>query len=438
MPLPRPALSWLFFGALLAPAIAKPVVRLFPADGLASPGDTVLVSLAFPAEAAPDAPPLALLRENGKTEIGRPAFAPDGRAENATAHKLETTLARPGALLILAQPAAGGEPVARAGFLFAPEKIEPAAERPADFDAFWDARLAALARVPIDPRLHPGNFPAPAPQGVAYAQFSLAVSPGERVRGQLAHPDRPGEKFPALVIYQWAGVYPLQPGTVTGNAAKGWLAVNVMAHDLPIDEPKACYDELARGALKDYGAIGADDRERSYFLRMFLGARRVLDFVRSHPAWDGRVLVTHGTSQGGTQALVAAALEPAVTAVVANVPALCDQNGPEAGRAMPYPYWLAKTAGRDPAAVARAARYHDVAHFAPRIRAPVLVAAGLIDETCPPAGVAAMANRLAGPREVLFMPQANHQGTDDGHRPYLTRAEAWLEALRRGDPPPEP
>lgn len=432
----HPVLVFFFFGTLFAPAIATPLVRLSPADGLASPGDRVLVSLTLPGVAASDDPPRASLRENGKTKIGRPAFVADNLSENAQAYELDTTLARPGALLVLAQPATGGEPIARAGFLFAPEKIEPAAERPADFDAFWDARLSALARVPIDPRLHQGKFPAP--KGVAYSQFSLAVGPGERVRGQLAYPDRPGEKFPALVIYQWAGVYPLQPGTVTGNAAKGWLAVNVMAHDLPVDEPKAYYDELAKGALKDYGAIGADDRERSYFLRMFLGARRVLDFVRAHPAWDGRVLVTHGTSQGGTQALVAAALDPAVTAVVANVPALCDQNGPEAGRAMPYPYWLAKTDGRDPAAVAGAARYYDVVHFAPRIRVPVLVSAGLIDETCPPSGIAAMANRLAGPREVLFMPQANHQGADDSHRPYLNRAEIWLDALRKGEAPPKP
>lgn len=438
MRLPHPALCLFFCGALSGLAIAKPIVGITPADGLASPGNPVLVTLASAEEVVKDAAPIALLRENGKIEIGRPAFAVKNNTKGARAYELETTLERPGALLVLAQSEAGGAPLARAGFIFAPEKIEPAAQRPADFDAFWDARLESLARVPVDPELHPGKFSAPAAKGVAYSQFSLAVGPHERVRGQLAYPDRPGEKFPALVIYQWAGVYPLQPGTVTGNAAKGWLAVNVMAHDLPIYEPKAYYDELAKGALKDYGAIGADDRERSYFLRMFLGARRVLDFVRAHPAWDGRVLVTHGTSQGGTQALVAAALDPAVTAVVANVPALCDQNGPEAGRAMPYPYWLAKTDGRDPAAVAGAARYYDVAHFAPRIRVPVLVSAGLIDETCPPSGIAAMANRLAGPREVLFMPQANHQGADDSHRPYLNRAEIWLDALRKGEAPPKP
>ena len=117
----------------------------------------------------------------------------------------------------------------------------------------------------------------------------------QRVRGQMAWPDRPG-KFPALIIYQWAGVYPLQQATVTGNAQKGWLAVNVMPHDLPIDEKKEFYEVKNNGELKEYGLIGRDHRETSYFRRMYLGARRVVDYVKSLPEWDGRTLVVAPTA----------------------------------------------------------------------------------------------------------------------------------------------
>jgi cephalosporin-C deacetylase len=330
----------------------------------------------------------------------------------------------------------GGTTVKKAGLMFSPGKITPAVPRPADFDAFWEEKLAALAKVPIDPQI---ETPDEKTAGVRFAKFSLAVNKDQRVRGQMAWPDQPG-KFPALIIFQWAGVYPLERGTVVGNAKNGWLAVNVSPHDLPIDEPKAFYEEQAQGALKEYGLIGRDDRETSYFLRMYLGARRVLDYVKTLPQWDGKTLVVHGTSMGGAQALVAAALDDKVTAVVANVPALCDQNGPEAGRAAPFPYWVAKEPGAlDPQKISLAARYFDVAHFAPRVKAPVLVSAGLADESVPPAGVAAMGNLLAGPKEVVFMPGANHKGDGGTHEPYLQRSKIWLEAARQGKQlPPKP
>jgi cephalosporin-C deacetylase len=329
----------------------------------------------------------------------------------------------------------GGKTVKKAGLIFSPGKIAPAVPRPADFDAFWEGKLAGLAKVPMDPQV---ETPEQKVAGVHFAKFSLAVGRDQRVRGQMAWPDKPG-KYPALVIFQWAGVYPLDRGTVLGNAQKGWLAVNVLPHDLPIDEPKSFYEEQAKGALKEYGLIGRDDRETSYFLRMYLGVRRVLDFVKTLPEWNGKTLVVHGTSMGAAQALVAAALDPDVTAVVANVPALCDQNGPEAGRGAPFPYWVAKEpGGLDPRKISEAARYFDVVHFGPRIQVPVLVSAGLADESCPPAGIAAMSNLLAGTKEVLFMPGANHQGDGGTHEPYLQRSKAWLETARFGRPlPPE-
>lgn len=315
-------------------------------------------------------------------------------------------------------------------------EARPAAERPADFDAFWDGKIAEMAKVPLDAQI---ETPDPQPAaGVRYAKFSLAVNDTQRVRGQMAWPDKNG-KYPALVIFQWAGVYPLQPGTVTGNAQRGWLAVNVMPHDLPIGEPEAFYEQRKNGELKEYGLIGRDNRETSYFLRMFLGARRVLDFVKTLPEWDGQTLVVHGTSKGGAQAIVAAALGEGVTAVVINVPAMCDQNAPSAGRGAAYPYWTAKPPGDlDPAKISEAANYYDVVHFAPRVKVPVLVSAGLRDQSCPPHGIAAMANALGGVKELIFLPGANHQGDGGTHEPYLKRSKVWLDALREGKPVPPP
>ena len=51
--------------------------------------------------------------------------------------------------------------VAKLGAAVAPSKLTPAVPRPADFDQFWDARLKALAEVPIEPMLTPVESPDP-------------------------------------------------------------------------------------------------------------------------------------------------------------------------------------------------------------------------------------------------------------------------------------
>ncbi len=328
--------------------------------------------------------------------------------------------------------AANGELPALSPAGQAPSSVLPAhSARPSDFDKFWDDQLTNLAKIPKDVQLTPGS--AVVPKDIVYQVFSLAVSESGRVQGQLAYPKTKG-KFPALVIFQWAGVYPLKPGTVIEKARAGWLAVNVMAHDLPIDESPEFYEKLEKTALKGYGTIGWDNPETTPFLRMFLATRRVLDFVRGLPDWDGRILVTHGTSLGGAQALVAAALDPSVTAVVAHVPAFCDLHGDR----QPHPYWLKRASelGNDPARALEASAYYDVVHMAPRVKVPVFVSAGLEDASCPPAGITAMAKALSGPSELMLLPGANHQGDGGTHDRARERMKDWLSALQKSQPIP--
>jgi cephalosporin-C deacetylase-like acetyl esterase len=60
---------------------------------------------------------------------------------------------------------------------------------------------------------------------------------------------------------------------------------------------------------------------------MFLRVIAALDILTDRPEWDGRTLITRGTSQGGAQSLAAAALDPRVTLSVAGVSAMCDLSG---------------------------------------------------------------------------------------------------------------
>jgi cephalosporin-C deacetylase len=301
------------------------------------------------------------------------------------------------------------------GAAVAPTMLEPTAARPADFDSFWAGKLAALRKIPINPVLT--VVPTTQP-GVKLYRFRLD-SLGSHVQGYVALPKGKGP-FPVLVIYQWAGVYVLDPSWATNRAAQGWLAVNVDSHDMLPTEATA---------PKNYYELGNTSRETSYFLNMYLRDTRALDWARTLPHWDRRTLVVTGTSMGGQQSLVIAGLNPGkITAIVVNEPSGADSNAELHGRAAGYPNW----AVNDPI-VAQTALYFDTVNFAPRITAPTLAAVGFLDRTCPPAGVWTVLNRITSPKEVVAMVESDHNHiTPEKQSAYLLRSEQVLATLLVG------
>jgi cephalosporin-C deacetylase len=318
---------------------------------------------------------------------------------------------------------------ALAGAVAAPEKIEPSAARPDDFDAFWKSKIEQLEAIPANPQLEPADAEKP---GVEYFKLRLDNINGSHVYGQLAKPQKEG-KYPAMLIVQYAGVYGLPKTNVTNRAAKGWLALNIMAHDLPFDQPEDFYKQASQTTLKDYMSIGDEDREKSYFLRMYLGCYRAVEYLASRADWDGKTMVVMGTSQGGQQSIVTAGLNPRITAMMANVPAGCDVTGFQIGRASGFPYWSNQARTKKNDKIVEVGRYFDAVNFASRITCPAMVSLGLIDETCPPSGVLAAVNQMKGPKEVLIMVNSDHHGSHNAQAAYFSRSEEWARRLVKGD-----
>lgn len=417
--------------AVLSFAVQSQELRVAPGNetGVYKPGQeiewTVNVNGSDLAEAS------YVLKKGGLSEIAKgTVLLKDGKG------RIQAKLDEPGWLLAEVGILSTNNKTVKAtgGAIVSPEKILPALPRPADFDAFWEAKLAELKAVPVNAQMEPG---VSGKSGVQYQTIAMDNIRGSHIRGQLARPEK-GEKLPAMLIVQWAGVYPLQKSWVVDRAAEGWLVLNINAHDLPIDKPAGFYNEQNNGLLKDYPAIGNDDRETSYFLRMYLSCYRGAQYLADRSDWDGRTLVVTGGSQGGLQSFVTAALHPRITAVLACVPAGCDLSGPEAKRLPGWPMWYYKTQGKDEAKVREAARYYDVVNFASRIRVPVLVGAGLIDTTCPTPGVMAACNQLQGPKEILILPLSEHGDKNGSQNHYYERFNAWKEALVKGGPAPIP
>jgi cephalosporin-C deacetylase-like acetyl esterase/lysophospholipase L1-like esterase len=316
--------------------------------------------------------------------------------------------------------------VIAAGAAVAPTQLRPSVERPADFDEFWNTKIKTLREIPENTELTPGDSGKP---DVEYATIKMDHINGAHVYGQLAKPKREG-KFPALVIFQWASPpYPLQKSWVTNHAASGWLTLNIEPHDVLPDQPQSYYDALP-SAIKNYQTIGNDDRDKSYFLQMYLADYRAVDYIAGRPDWDGKTLVVMGTSMGGQQSLCVAGLHPQITHLIVDEPAGCDTNGPLHGRQSGYPNFPSRNSK-----IMETALYFDAVNFAPRIKGKCLVAMGFVDTTAPPAGIWTAFNQIAGPKEAVPMIDSPHNNlaTPAQQRPYTQRSAEWLNALVRGE-----
>ncbi|HWA85881.1 MAG TPA: acetylxylan esterase [Opitutus sp.] len=409
----------------VASAFAQPL-KLTPlqASGIYATGEEVGWNVAVEPDAKLPAEGLAwTVKENNftllKSGVLHPADAPA---------PITVTLDHPAMVYLEIAPAEkGGKPMA-AGAAVAPTKLRPVAARPADFDAFWAGKIEQLGKIPVGAVLSPGDSGKP---GVEYATIRMNNINGSHIYGQLAKPAGEG-KFPAMLIMQWAGgPYPLQKSWVVDRAAEGWLALNIEPHDVPGDLPKEFYDALPT-LIKRYNTIYNDDRDRNYFLRMYLGDYRAAEYLASRPDWNGKILVATGTSMGGQQTLAVSGLEPKITHMLALVPAGADSNAALHGRHEGYPNWDV----RNPK-VAETALYFDTVNLASRIHAKCLVGMGFIDNVCPAVGVWTAFNQIPGPKEPAPLVYAahNNQSTAEQLKPYNDRATEWFAQLVKGQEP---
>jgi cephalosporin-C deacetylase len=303
------------------------------------------------------------------------------------------------------------------GAAVAPTRIGLATPRPADFDAFWDGKLAEQEKIPINPTLTTVQTDVP---GVEMSTFALDAL-GSHAQGYVARPATEG-RFPALILLQYAGVYALNAGEMAQRAADGWLTIDVDSHDKLPSDPSG-------NVPRNYHAMGNTDREKSYFLNMYLRDSRVLDYLMTRPDWDGKTIVLMGTSMGGQQSLVLAGLRPEkITAVLVCVPSGTDANGDLHGRKAGYPNWPS-----DNPEVMKTAIYFDPINFASRIKAPVLAAIGFIDTTSPPTGIWTVLNQIPVPKEPLPMIESEHNNlTPQKEQNWGARSKELLDILLHG------
>ncbi len=308
-----------------------------------------------------------------------------------------------------------GKETKLAGAGIDPLSIKPSMPVPDDFDAFWSEQKARLAQVPVNARL----TPVPARSTEQAEVFDLqADALGEApVSGYYMRPVGAKPKsHPAILTLHGAGVRSAGASAGVGSwVSQNMLHLDINAHGLPNGESTQYYTDLYTSAkFKGYPSFGRDSRENSYFVGMFLRMVRAIDFLTTQPEWDGKTLIAYGTSQGGYQAIAAAALDSRVSFFVAGVAAGNDHSGMMANRISGWPELVPVSAdGKANEKILQASRYVDGMNFATRIKVPGFFTVGFIDTVCPPTSVYAMYNNLKGEKKMFNDITARHENTPE-------------------------
>jgi cephalosporin-C deacetylase len=286
--------------------------------------------------------------------------------------------------------------------------------RPADFDQYWDTALAEMRA--IDPKVELVKSEFQVPFAECFDLWFTGVK-GARIHAKYLRPKNSDRKHPAIVGFHG----------YTGNAGDWSDKLNYVALGFSF----AALDCRGQGGLsQDIGSIcgttyrghiirGLDEKNphELLFRHIFLDTAQLADIVMNMPEVDANRVGATGGSQGGGLTLACAALEPRIKRAAPMFPFLCDYK-------RVWEMDLAKDAYDELKVYFRQfdpqhqredeifikLGYIDNQHLAPRIRAEVLMAVGLMDTICPPSSQFAAYNKIPSKKTLAIYPDFGHEG----------------------------
>nr|WP_255563668.1 acetylxylan esterase [Mucilaginibacter rivuli] len=293
-------------------------------------------------------------------------------------------------------------------FGYNPKLIPPIAHVPNDFDAFWKASRDSLKKI--------------APKYKITEQHALSVN---------------GQKVYLVEMQSW--------GNVT---VRGWLTIpNERPKRIPVkyrlpgyivkldpsfdDKDFAVFNFNVRGGgnSKDaldthgveYNLVNVESRDEYVYRAVYMDCIRGLDFICAQAGMglDTTKILVDGASQGGGLALALAAMDKRVKLVTCEVPlytnfrrayeitALNPKSQTPVGMLVNY---VRTHPNFDKEKLFRVWDYYDPINFVAKIKCPVLMAIGLLDEFCPPECSFATYNALNNKnKEIWVSPNKTHE-----------------------------
>ena len=287
---------------------------------------------------------------------------------------------------------------------FAPEKIQPYAKCPDDFDDFWKKALEEARRNELNPTMKLLPDRCTKDDNVYEVSF-VDNRPNSRIYGILSVPKAQGH-YPALLRVPGAGVRPYPGDTYTASGK--CIVLEIGIHGIPVTLDQTVYDRLLDGALNGYWDTNLEDPNKNYYKRVITGAVRSVDFIASLPEWDGKTLGVTGASQGGFLSIATAALDSRVTFFAAIHDAMCDYEAETKGIAGGWPHYFYN----QKADVKRieGSRYYDGVNFAKRLRPSQVCwfSFGYNDEVVPPTSSYGLYNIVKAKKSLTVYPMTGH------------------------------
>lgn len=285
--------------------------------------------------------------------------------------------------------------------------------KPADFDAFWDRGLAEMRATDPKPELKKADFDVPFAE--CSDLFFTGVG-GARIHAKLLRPKQASAPHPALLMFHG---YSGDAGDWTDKLGYAALGYTLAAMDCRGQGGRSedC-GQVIGNTLRGHIIRGLDDApENLLFRQIFLDTAQLARVVMEMPDVDATRVGATGGSQGGGLTLACASLEPRIKLAAPVFPFLCDYKrvweldlAKDAYAELRDYFRLFDPLHEREAEVFTKLGYIDVQHLAPRIRAEIEMAVGLMDTICPPSSQFAAYNKITAKKSLVVYPDFGHEG----------------------------
>jgi cephalosporin-C deacetylase len=281
-----------------------------------------------------------------------------------------------------------------------PEEIGSPQDRPADFENYWQRARKELAAVD--------------PQFSILRQDSLCTASREvyivemrslgniLIRGWYIRPVKPG-KYPAILHVQGYSSFMIPEWMYPGDDMVAF-GLNIRGHGFSKDDVNPGFP----GYLLHY----LNDRELYIYRGAYMDCIRAVDFLFSREEVDTTRVAVEGGSQGGALSFATAALDnERIALCVPQVPFLSDFKDYFKVATWPaseFNEYIKLHPELSKEQVFKTLSYIDIRNLASWIKAPVLMAVGLMDDVCPPHINFAAYNHLKVPKEYIVYPESGH------------------------------
>lgn len=286
--------------------------------------------------------------------------------------------------------------------------------RPADFDQYWEKALRQLDNTAPEPVWTEASFKAP---GVTCYDLYYTGTNHARIYAKCLLPKNITKPVPAVLSFHGYTGACGQWTDYLGYALSGFavFAMDVRGQGGKSEDVGGVIGNTHHGHI--IRGLDADDPQQLLFRHIFLDTAQLARIAMDMDCVDAARVGAMGGSQGGGLTLACAALEPRVKRAAPCYPFLCDYKRVWEMDLAERAYVELKEYFRhfDPRheredEIFTKLGYIDVQFLAPRIKADVLMAVGLMDTTCPPSTQFAAYNKMTCEKQTVIYPDYGHEG----------------------------